>query len=341
MRDKNKTKAQLIEELEELHHRIAGLESSEKGWNRAREEIRMLSSAMSQSIDGIAIINLEFELLYVNNAFAGMHGYSCEEMVRMKSGELHNVVRMGEIMSRLHEISTVGSWMGESNHIRKDGTLFPTYMSVTLLKDETGKPTGIIVICRDISENKHIQDKLRESEEKYKCLFDNANDAIFIADTVNGLILDANKKAEQLLGYTRQEIIGIHQSELHPKSQAQYYKDKFRKHIQKGQIFDLEADVVKKDGSIVPVFISAGVITINGKEVIQGLFRDITKDKRILELKEEIATRKLIEKAKRMLIKRLKISENEAMRQLQKESRRQRKKIKEIAQAVIASESFF
>jgi PAS domain S-box-containing protein len=341
MRDKDKTKEQLIEEMEELRHRIAELESSEKGRNRSRQEIKSLSSAVAQSIDGIAIVNLESELIYVNDAFARMHGYSPEEMVRMKSEQLHHVVQLEEIRNRLHEIKTLGSWIGESNHIRRDGNLFPTYMSVTLLKDNTGKLTGIIVICRDITELKRMQDQLRESEEKYKCLFENANDAIFIADTTNGIILDANKKAEQLLGCPRQEIIGIHQSAIHPQSKAQYYKDKFRKHIQKGQIFDLEAEVIKKDGTIIPVFISASVITINGKEVIQGLFRDITKDKRILELKEEIADRKLIDKAKRMLMNRFKISEKEAMRQLQKESRRQRKKIKEIAKAVVTSESLF
>ncbi|MGA1864278.1 MAG: PAS domain S-box protein [bacterium] len=341
MRDKDKTKEQLIKELEGLRQRICELESSEKVWKRSKKEIRNLSSAVAQSIDGIAIINLDLEFVYINDAFAGMHGYSHPEMIGLGQKQLRKVVQMETIGSRLDEIKTLGSWKGESNHIRKDGTLFPVFMSITLLKDEAGKPTGIIAIFRDITEQKQIQDRLQESEEKYKCLFENANDAIFIADTTNGIILDANKKAEQLLGRPRQEIIGIHQSRLHPQSQDDYYKYKFRKHIQKGQIFDLEAEIIKKDGSIVPVFISANVITLKGKEVIQGLFRDISLDKRILELKEEIVARKLIDKAKRVLMNRFKISEQEAMRQLQKESRRQRKKIKEIAQAVISTESFF
>jgi len=72
--------------------------------------------------------------------------------------------------------------------------------------------------------------------------------------------------------------------------------------------------------------------------VIQGLFRDITKEKKILDLNEEIAARKLIEKAKGILMDRHNISEKEAVRRLQKESRRQSKKIKEIAQGVISSE---
>lgn len=103
----------------------------------------------------------------------------------------------------------------------------------------------------------------------------------------------------------------------------------------KGRVLDLEAEVIRKDGRIVPVFIIASVISLHGKEVILGLFRDITEEKVILDLRKEMAVRKLIEKAKGVLMDRHKISEKEAMRRLQKESRRQRKKIKEIAQGVI------
>ena len=130
----------------------------------------------------------------------------------------------------------------------------------------------------------------------------------------------------------------MHQSRLHPPYQVEYYEDKFRDHVQKGQILDLEAEVIKKDGSIVPVFISAGVISLQGKEVIQGLFKNISNEKMILDLMKEIVTKKLIEKAKGTLMVRHKIGKKEAMRRLQKESRRQRKKIKEIAQSVISSE---
>jgi len=179
---------------------------------------------------------------------------------------------------------------------------------------------------------------LRESEEKYRTLFENANEAIFIADTRTNIILDVNWQAEELIGRPREEIIGMHQSKLHPPHQAEYYEEKFRTHVQKGSVFDLEAEVITKDGRIVPVIICSSVIRVHGKDVIQGLFRDISEEKMILELREELAARKLIEKAKGILMNRHKISEKEAVRRLQRESRRQREKIKEVAQAVISSE---
>ena len=130
----------------------------------------------------------------------------------------------------------------------------------------------------------------------------------------------------------------MHQTGIHHPSMAEYYKEKFREHLENGGIFDIEAEIMKKDGSIVPVIISTRVINLGGKVVLQGLFKDISNEKMVLELKQEIIAKKLVEQAKGILMDRYKISEKEAKRRLQKESRRQRKKISEIAQAVISSE---
>jgi PAS domain S-box-containing protein len=205
-----------------------------------------------------------------------------------------------------------------------------------ILKD--GKVVAVTMAATDITEMKKVHEALRESEEKYRTLFENANDAIFLADTKTNIILDANRQAEQLIGRPREEIIGMHQAQLLSPQHADYYKDKFRRHLEAGYTFDLETEVITKDRRVVPVLISASVIRLRGKEVIMGLFRDISKEKRILDLTEEIATKKVIEKAKGILMDRHEIGEKEAMRRLQKESRRQRRKIKEIAQAVISSE---
>lgn len=305
---------------------------------RVEEQIRTLSCAVKQSIDGIAIGDLEPKLTYVNDAFARMHGYSPHEMLWMKVTQLHSAEQMGAVRRGIHEIRTQGSWHGEIGHIRKDGTPFPTYMSVTLLRDEKGGPTGILAVCRDITERKQAEEELRESEEKYRRLFEDANDAMFLTDTDTHIILDANRQAEQLIGRPREELIGMQQSKLHRPHHAEYYEDKFRKYLRRGRVLDLEGEIITKDGRIVPVFISASVIGIHGKQVMQGIFRDAREERRILDLREEIATKRAIEKGKGVLMDRHGISEKEAMMRLQKESRRQRKKVKEIARAVISSQ---
>jgi len=179
---------------------------------------------------------------------------------------------------------------------------------------------------------------VEESEERYRVLFEDANDAIFIADKETHVILDANKQAERLIDRPRQEIIGMHQNDLHPSFNEEWYEEEYLDQIEKGRDFEEGAEVIGKDGRVIPVFISSKVVSIRGKRVIQSLFRDVAAERKYLDLKEEMLTRKLTDKAKRILMDRYGMNEVEAMNRLRKESRRQSKKLKHIAQAVISSE---
>jgi PAS domain S-box-containing protein len=139
----------------------------------------------------------------------------------------------------------------------------------------------------ELEEAETERKRVEEWEPKYRHLFDSLNDAAFLADAETGLILDANKQGERLLGCTRDEIIGMHQSELHPPGKAKEYRQKFAAHVEKGRAADYEGEVIRKDGSIVPVNISAAPFNIEGKQLIIGLFRDITEWKKAEEALRE------------------------------------------------------
>jgi len=123
----------------------------------------------------------------------------------------------------------------------------------------------------------------RASENRYRHLFNELNDAAFVADMETGVIMEANRQAEVLLGRCLDEIVGMHQSELHPPDKAEEYRAMFAAHIEKGQAADFDAQVVRKDGTIVPVSISTSTLTVGGKRLIVGLFRDMTELKRAEE----------------------------------------------------------
>ncbi|GAF81919.1 unnamed protein product, partial [marine sediment metagenome] len=192
---------------------------------RTEERIKTLSSAVEQSIDGIATSDLEHRLTYVNKAFAAMHGYSPEEMIGMSAHDFlkeESLISLEEIRNNLDKH---GSHICDMTHIRKDGTAFPAFESFTLLKDDDGKVIGPLAVCRDITQIKEAEEMLEESEERYRILFKDANDAIFIVDKETQVVLDANKQAERLIDCPRQEIIGIHQSELHPSFNEEWYEE--------------------------------------------------------------------------------------------------------------------
>ncbi|GAG01199.1 unnamed protein product, partial [marine sediment metagenome] len=124
---------------------------------------------------------------------------------------------------------------------------------------------------------------LRASEAKFRALFESAGDAIFLADPDTGEILDANSAAAKLIGRERSQIIGMHQSQLHPADQVEDYRQKFERHIREGRAADFEAEALRADGSTVPVFIGASLVEVAGRTVIQGRFVDLTERKRAEE----------------------------------------------------------
>lgn len=124
--------------------------------------------------------------------------------------------------------------------------------------------------------NSRALEKLEQSEQRYRSLFENLKDAAFLADSKTGIITDANMQAQELLGRDRSEIIGMHQCELHPKKASREYARRFREHILKGRRADYQGEVLRNDGTVIPVEISASSIIINRRKYILGLFRDVS-----------------------------------------------------------------
>ncbi|MDT8301814.1 MAG: PAS domain S-box protein [Sedimentisphaerales bacterium] len=126
-----------------------------------------------------------------------------------------------------------------------------------------------------------IINKLHVSRERYRALFENAPDAIFLADPESGQILDANPAASDLLLRPHQEIIKLHQAQLHPPAKEKDSKNIFSEHVEKiaqeEKQHPLENVAFRSDGVEVPVEITAQIVNIGGRPVLQGIFRDITK----------------------------------------------------------------
>src|SRR5215208_6419809 len=130
-----------------------------------------------------------------------------------------------------------------------------------------------------IAERKRAAIALRESEERYRELFENANDVLYVHD-LEGTYLKVNRAAETLSGYTRDEIVGHNFSEFVALNDIQNVRKNFRSKLTKdGETF-YEVDVIAKDGRRVPVEVSSRAIYQDGVLVgVQGMARDITERK--------------------------------------------------------------
>jgi len=128
---------------------------------------------------------------------------------------------------------------------------------------------------QDIAERKHTEKKLRESEEKYRKLFEQSNDAILIADAVTRTLTDCNRKAEELTGYSRSELLTMRADDLHPPEIRAAVMELFRDFIQ-GKASSVDTEILMKSGKHVPVSINAGPVEIEENVFLIGIFRDNT-----------------------------------------------------------------
>ena len=145
-----------------------------------------------------------------------------------------------------------------------------------------------------IAERNRVEAALRESEERYRELFENARDAMYVHD-LEGTYTSANHAAEKLTGYSREEIVGHHFSEFVAAEHVKQVRERFCGKLAKQGETTYETEVIAKDGRRVPVEVSSRAIYENGVIVgVQGTARDITERKQAQDTLQ-MFSRQLIE----------------------------------------------
>jgi chemotaxis protein methyltransferase CheR len=143
----------------------------------------MLERAVKQSIDGIAVADMEGFNQFVNPAWAQIHGYSVEELQGEHLSRLHPKKQMEDkVTPFLDQVMKSGSHQGESEHTKKAGTVFPTWMMVNLIKDERGNPIGMVGTARDITEQKRAEKELQAHRDNLEKLVNERTSELTASD---------------------------------------------------------------------------------------------------------------------------------------------------------------
>ena len=132
---------------------------------KAQGLLYLLGTAVEQAMDGIAVVDLEGNIQFANQSWALMHGFEkSAELTGHSIRAFHTKEQMQQEVNPFNQVViNMGSHTGEMGHSRADGVMFPTLMTSTLLKNESGEPMGILGIARDLSDLEQVEHQLKHS----------------------------------------------------------------------------------------------------------------------------------------------------------------------------------
>lgn len=268
--------------------------------HKAEAELKMQSSAFEAFALSIIITDINGQIQWANTSFSELSGYNLSEILGknprqiVKSGQQNN-----DFYKKMWDTILRGEvWRGELINKRKDGSLFPEELTITPVRDHSGKISNFIAIKIDITKRRKMEDALRMSEERWHFALEGSGDGVFDWNLVTGEIFFSDRW-KTMLGYEPSEISNNFeewQKRVHPDDLEASYVD-LNNHLT-GQTphYVNEHRMLGKDGNYKWILARGKVIerTIDGKPSrIIGTHKDIT-DRKLEEeqLRKNIAMEK-------------------------------------------------
>jgi PAS domain S-box-containing protein len=257
-----------------------------------KESYLKYKELIDHASDCIYTIDVNGQFLTANDSLLkAMKCDSVEEVLTSNMSKWMTTESLIKAKQFIQELITQGDYYNrtvETEIIRKDGTHVWFEHKARPIKDNNNNIIGLHGIGRDITEKKRLEQELKESEEKYRDLFENANDFIYTHD-LKGTILNINKMASQVLGATEEEIIGSNIRDWLTPHSIEIFEDRVRKiflnqPIEQPVIIEgITRKGERKWGEATTRLIRDGDKIVG----VHGIFRDITERIRLQkELKE-------------------------------------------------------
>jgi PAS domain S-box-containing protein len=250
---------------------------------RAAERVRQSEERYRQLFemesDAIFLVDVEtLDLLDVNRAAVEFYGWTRDELLKMKATDIS--------VETVETRATITGHTGTlriplRHHRRKDGSVFQVEISSNML--ELDGRRVLLAAIRDITERRRAEEKLRDSEHRYRMLFEMESDAIVVVDVATLQHLDANRAAVDLYGYTREELLTLRSTDV--SAEPEDTSAAMRSAAEQPETGVVRVPLRhhrKKDGTVFPVDITANFFELEGRRIMVAAIRDIT-ERRIRE----------------------------------------------------------
>jgi two-component system, sporulation sensor kinase E len=248
-----------------------------------KENKEKLETIFNSSPDAITLLDLKGNIIECNEATAHLHGFlSRDELIGRSVFELISLKKRREASKLMSSILKKGSIKNvEFSLVAKEGKEFTAEASASVISNAAGKPIGFVTITKDITERKKSEEALKESEEKFRNLSEESPNMIFI--NKQGRVVYANKKCEDLMGYTKEEFYAPtfnFFSIIAPES-LKKLNSSYRRHSTGEEVAPYEYDLVTKARKRISAVITTKLIKYEGERAILGIITDITERKQL------------------------------------------------------------
>ncbi len=271
-------------DITEAKQREAELVKAKEKAEESEKKYRLLSENVS---DGIVLIEND-KIEYISPGYSKLMGYTTEFLKNIELHEIFNYIHPADRQRIMDKIANahknqIQNYRYSYRAIKSNGEFIWIEDSLNSEYAENGNRIRAIIRARDITKQKQDEIKLRESEERFKALFEASPDAIILANRKTGIIADANHAAERLFETKLENIIGLHQSKLHPAQENKKAKTSFKsKPLRANELSPpVEINIVTAKNNIRSVEIRGKIIEFKNEEYVLGTFRDITESKKM------------------------------------------------------------
>jgi PAS domain S-box-containing protein len=241
---------------------------------------------VDHATDAFFLLDDESTVLDVNRQACNSLGYSREELIGKHRSDFDVDLDDTSIQRLKRRIVAGEAITFETRHRRKDGTFFPVEVRVSQFEQDGRR---FLCLVRDITERKRAEDELRASEERFRSFVDHATDGFFLFDEHQALV-DVNRQACESLGYSREEMIGMHPRDFDAGLDEASIA-RIGERVKTGETVTFETVHRRKDGTVFPVEVRARQFQHGAHRFRLSLARDITERKRAEEVLRESEAR--------------------------------------------------
>ncbi|MDD5298354.1 MAG: PAS domain S-box protein [Rhodocyclaceae bacterium] len=247
--------------------------------DRIRASEQRFRGIFDESVATIYLFDTDKNFINSNQAGLELLGYSREELLTMSIPDVD--ADPVAVLPAHQQLLSGGRVVNYEHRLRrKDGTVITVLNNSRPLTDDSGNVTGMLSTLIDITERKQTEQSLRRESEKNQALLRNGSDGIHILD-LQGDVIEASDAFCAMLGYRRDEVIGMNVFQWDAKFSAEEMPDVIARQVEHPVRSQFETRHRRKDGSVIDVEVSGFPLELDGKLVLFNSSRDITERKRM------------------------------------------------------------